>query len=62
MRKVAYTVHDVAGLMGLHPNTVRKMLRDGRLERIPNTGRAVRIAAAEVESVFGVDLTERGAA
>lgn len=54
--KFVYTVDEVADMLRLHSNTVRNMLADGRLERVPGTGRHIRISAAELEAKFGVAL------
>ena len=54
--KLAYSVDEVAAMLGLHANTVRNMVKAGSLKRIPNTGRTIRIAATELEAVFGVTL------
>ena len=60
-RRVAYTTTEVAELLLISPSTVRNMVRDGRLQRIPHTGRTVRIARSEVETVFGVRIEDDAA-
>lgn len=52
----AFTTAEVAAALGLHENTIRQMVTDGRLKRVPNTGRTIRIAATEFEAVFGFPL------
>ncbi len=37
-----YTVRDVAGLLGVHPETVRRLIHDGRLEAV-RVGRVLRV-------------------
>lgn len=59
MSRLAYSPEEVADMLPLSANTIRTMVRDGRLKRVPNTGRKVCIAATEIESVFGVELAER---
>lgn len=55
----AFSADEVAELVGLNASTVRNMVHDGRLKRIPNTGHRICIAATEVEAVFGVfDTTD----
>ncbi len=58
MTRVAYTADEVAEMLGLHSNTVRNMVKSGTLKRVPNTGRVIRIAATELESVFGVKVED----
>ncbi len=37
-----YTVRDVAGRLGVHPETVRRLIHDGRLEAV-RVGRVLRV-------------------
>jgi excisionase family DNA binding protein len=33
-KKIAYSVQEAAEAIGLHPNTIRKLIRDGRLPAV----------------------------
>jgi excisionase family DNA binding protein len=37
-----YTVRDVAGRLGVHPETVRRLIHDGRLDAV-RVGRVLRV-------------------
>lgn len=54
MACLTYNVDEVADIIGMSANFVRGKIKDGTLQRIPNTGRVIRISAAEVEAVWGV--------
>lgn len=58
MTRVAYSPEEVAEMLPLSPNTIRAMVRDGRLKRVPNTGRRICIAVTELEDVFGMTLEQ----
>ena len=46
-------VKEVASILGLRPASVRKMLTQGRLQRVYPTGlRAVRVSSLEVERIL----------
>ena len=42
-----YSVREVAGQLGVHPETIRRLIHDGRLEAI-RVGRVLRIDGAAV--------------
>jgi excisionase family DNA binding protein len=43
-----YSVRQVADQLGVHPETVRRLIHDGRLEAV-RIGRVLRIAASELD-------------
>ena len=47
-RAVHYSVRHVATLLGVHPETIRRLVREGRIEAV-RVGRVLRIDAREVE-------------
>ena len=51
------TVRAVAALLRCSEKTVRRRLKDGRLRAVPLGGRLVRIAAAELARLEGVETT-----
>ena len=42
-----YSVREVADRLGVHPETIRRLIHDGRLEAV-RVGRVLRVAAADV--------------
>jgi excisionase family DNA binding protein len=51
-----YTVEQAAERLKLHPKTVLRMIRDGRL-KAARIGKAYRIAGEELDAVAGVVRT-----
>lgn len=49
MRTALLTTAQAAELLGVHPDTLRRLLADGRL-RYLKVGRSVRIEAAELDA------------
>ena len=47
-RSELYSVRQVADHLGVHPETIRRLIHDGRLEAI-RIGRVLRIQAAELD-------------
>jgi excisionase family DNA binding protein len=43
-----YSVREVANRLGVHPETVRRLIHDGRLEAV-RVGRVLRVDAAAVD-------------
>jgi excisionase family DNA binding protein len=43
-----YTVREVAGQLGVHPETIRRLIHDGRLEAV-RVGRVLRVDGAALE-------------
>lgn len=43
-----YSVREVAGRLGVHPETIRRLIHDGRLEAV-RVGRVLRVGAPELE-------------
>jgi excisionase family DNA binding protein len=43
-----YSVREVADRLGVHPETIRRLIHDGRLEAV-RVGRALRVAPAALE-------------
>jgi len=46
--KIAYTAAEAAELVGLSESGIRNLVRDGKLRRVPDTGRLI-IARTELE-------------
>jgi excisionase family DNA binding protein len=44
-----YTVREVAGQFGVHPETIRRLIHDGRLDAV-RVGRVLRVHKAAVDS------------
>ena len=44
-----YSVREVAGQFGVHPETIRRLIHDGRLSAV-RVGRLLRVDAADVEA------------
>ena len=57
MSDTLYTVEHVAERLKLHPKTVLRMIRDGRL-KAARIGKAYRIAGADLDAVAGVVRAE----
>jgi excisionase family DNA binding protein len=47
-RSALYSVREVAGLLGVHPETIRRLVHDGRVEAV-RVGRVLRIEPYEVD-------------
>ena len=47
-RSALYSVREVAGLLGVHPETIRRLIHDGRVEAV-RVGRVLRIESYEVD-------------
>jgi excisionase family DNA binding protein len=43
-----YTVREVAGQLGVHPETIRRLIHDGRLDAV-RVGRVLRVHAAALD-------------
>ena len=43
-----YSVRDVANQLGVHPETIRRLIHDGRLDAV-RVGRVLRVHAAALE-------------
>jgi excisionase family DNA binding protein len=43
-----YSVREVAGRLGVHPETIRRLIHDGRLDAV-RVGRALRVSGDEVD-------------
>lgn len=54
MSEPLHTVHQAAARLGLHPKTVLRFIRDGRL-RATRIGKSYRIAAADLDAFSGAD-------
>ena len=48
IRPLLYSVREVAALLGVHPETVRRLVHDGRMGAV-RVGRVLRIEAHEVD-------------
>ena len=48
-RAELYSVREVAGRLGVHPETIRRLIHDGRLDAV-RVGRLLRVGAADVET------------
>jgi excisionase family DNA binding protein len=44
-----YSVRDVAGQLGVHPETIRRLIHDGRLDAV-RVGRVLRVHKRAVDS------------
>ena len=53
--RALYTVRDVANLLGVHPETVRRLIHDGRLDAV-RVGRVLRV---DSHSLQGFLLKQR---
>src|ERR1700744_1324907 len=53
----SYTVEQVAGRLKLHPKTVLRMIREGRLKAV-RLGKAYRIAGDDLDAAAGVVRAE----
>lgn len=51
--RASFSPDEVAAMHGISGATVRRAVNAGRVARVPNCGRAIRIAFAEVEAQFG---------
>jgi excisionase family DNA binding protein len=49
--QATYSVREVADRLGVHPETVRRLIHSGRLEAA-REGRALRVAAASVHPLL----------
>jgi len=56
--KLAYTPVEVVKLLGLHINTVRKLIKNGTLPSI-RLGRKVLIPRAALERLLGADNNDK---
>jgi excisionase family DNA binding protein len=43
-----YSVREVAGQLGVHPETIRRLIHDGRLDAV-RVGRVLRVDAASLQ-------------
>jgi excisionase family DNA binding protein len=43
-----YSVREVAGRLGVHPETIRRLIHDGRLDAV-RVGRVLRVDASALE-------------
>ena len=43
-----YSVREVAGRLGVHPETIRRLIHDGRLGAV-RVGRVLRVQSADLE-------------
>jgi excisionase family DNA binding protein len=55
MRDELFTVDQVAGMLGLHPKTVRKFIREGRLAA-RKAGKKWRILKKDLDAFMGADM------
>lgn len=70
MSRPTFTADEIAAVMRVSGDTIRRQVRDGELPKIPGLGKQVRIRREDAEARFGpitdemVDaaLAERGAA
>lgn len=46
-----YSVREVAGQLGVHPETIRRLIHEGRLDAV-RIGRVLRVHAGAVESLL----------
>jgi excisionase family DNA binding protein len=46
--KALYTVRDVANRLGVHPETVRRLIHDGRLDAV-RVGRVLRVESGSFQ-------------
>jgi excisionase family DNA binding protein len=49
--QATYSVREVADRLGVHPETVRRLIHSGRLEAV-REGRVMRVAAASVHALL----------
>jgi excisionase family DNA binding protein len=47
-RTLLYSVREVASLLGVHPETIRRLIHEGRLEAV-RVGRVLRVEQHEVD-------------
>ena len=47
-RESLYTVREVAGRLGVHPETIRRLIHDGRLDAV-RLGRVLRVDATALD-------------
>jgi excisionase family DNA binding protein len=52
-RRAAYTIGEVAKMFAVSDSHIRRLLRDGTLQKVPYMGSSVRISPDELERVFG---------
>jgi excisionase family DNA binding protein len=48
-RESLYSVREVAGQLGVHPETIRRLIHDGRLDAV-RVGRVLRVHKKAVDS------------
>jgi excisionase family DNA binding protein len=48
-RELLYTVREVAGQLGVHPETIRRLIHDGRLDAV-RVGRVLRVHKQAVDA------------
>lgn len=53
MTRASFSPKEIADMHGVSEGLIRKMVRDGTLQRIPSFKTVVRIRTDEVERVFG---------
>ena len=49
--KTLYSVKEVAGQLGVHPETIRRLIHDGRLDAV-RIGRVLRVDGDAVDAVL----------
>lgn len=55
MGRVAFTVAEVAGMLGVSDSQVRRLLDNGTLRKVDNLGGCVRIGRTSLVEAFGAD-------
>jgi excisionase family DNA binding protein len=58
-KKIAYSVQEAAEAIGLHPNTIRKLIRDGRLPAV-HLQRKILISRLELQKWLSNGNTPQG--
>ncbi len=53
---LAVTIAEAADALNVHPDTVRRLVRDGRLDVLEDTGRATRVTVASLHAYAGHPL------
>ena len=58
--RAAFTVEEVADIYNVSDSHIRRLIRDGQLDRVPHMGKSVRVSWVELERVFGPLPAEHG--